>query len=208
MRCHLLRLTLAAVLVAPIAGCSSGSGVTSGRSNSADSTEVTTESSDVTTESSEVTTESGGSSSGSTSVSSSGSSSTDCDLTEEDLSTPKIASGGVTVDATLGLGELECGAVNADGYIVFGGDPDIFDAAGTIEIVTAADDSPRVSWDGPGSFVSSDPGHFVLDDPEQGCNRVTIFLESPSGRSTAGYGLDIRVGGDAIPCPQRSDEGS
>jgi hypothetical protein len=127
----------------------------------------------------------------------------DCDLEAEALSTPSIVIDGTATDATFGVGSYECGTLAGDGYIVFSYNPILLDANGSIEVVMAADDVPTFTWAGNSGFTETSPGHWASGEPPPGCQRLTIALASQSGRSTATYGADIRVGGPATPCPQR-----
>ncbi len=127
-----------------------------------------------------------------------------CNSAAEQIESPVVVSGDATTMATLGVASLECGELNADGWASLGGDPELFDATETVEITAARGPTVVVAWDAPVDFTQTGSGKWIAENVPDGCYRLTMHAESNSKRSSAEYGLDVRVGGATVPCPQQN----
>lgn len=126
-----------------------------------------------------------------------------CDDTQEQLGVPVIVIGDERTDATLGRASWECGNLTGDGFITFTYNPVLLDADEAVKVELDGDLEVQIDWSLGEPFTERDDGEFVSSQPTTGCSRLIIGVASPSGRSTATYGADIRVGGKGVACPQR-----
>jgi hypothetical protein len=128
-----------------------------------------------------------------------------CDPLDLQIPAPTISVDGSSVDATFGVGTYQCGTVTGDGYIINNFNPVLLDAgkSGTVKVEINSDATAKLVLGLGGEFTQTDDRVWTSSQPVTGCDRLTITLKSPSGLSRATYGVDIRVGGESTPCPQR-----
>lgn len=126
-----------------------------------------------------------------------------CDPDAERLPAPSIVIGGTSTVSTFGIGVYECGTITGDGYIVYSFNPVLLDATDRVEVRVNSAATPVFTWALGGPFTASGDNVWTSTATQEGCARLTIDLTSPGGGNTSTYGADIRVGGDAVACPQR-----
>lgn len=126
-----------------------------------------------------------------------------CNQLDEQIPAPSIVIAGVTTEATFGVGAYQCSTLTGSGYIVNNYNPVLLDGAKPIEVMINSTASAVLTWT-LSTFTMSADNVWNSGQPVAGCDRLTITLTSPSGSSYATYGADIRVGGDSVPCPQRT----
>jgi hypothetical protein len=126
-----------------------------------------------------------------------------CDPDAERIPSPTIVIDGNRTDATYGIGQYECGTITGDGYIINSFNPVLLDAGGPVEVDINGTATATISWALGEPFTRDNNGVWTSNTPQVGCARLTILLTSATGSNTATFGADIRVGGEAIDCPQR-----
>jgi hypothetical protein len=131
-----------------------------------------------------------------------------CDTDADDLLAPTIIVGSESTDASFGVGADACGTLTGNnGFIVYSFNPVLIDADGPVTVRVNGGAAARVTWS-LATFTQSGDGEWRSTEPTEGCDRLLIDLTSASGRDTATYGADIRVGGADVACPQREIDAS